>query len=254
MREDEELIAREIRIIEQQTQKESFWNVMKFALKQKNFVAYNLFYIGHQVFMILVLSSLPFWIIYIIGSRDPNIELILAATFLMGSLISIPLWFKVGRKLGNRKGIMLGTFLGATLSIPMLFISDFGTTIFIIFLLSLSIGAITTLMYPCLSDTIDQMVLESGKRTEGAYSGIRTFIGRSAIVIQAIVFAVVHQLTGYQPGAATQTPLALWGIRIIMVLIPMIFYYVGFLIMWLVYDLTPDKVSENEISLKKLGL
>ncbi|TFG15368.1 MAG: MFS transporter [Promethearchaeota archaeon] len=254
MREDKELISREIRIIEQQNQKDSFWSILKFAVKQKNFIAYNLFYIGHQVFMILVLSSLPFWTIYILRARDPNIELILAVSFLFGALLSIPLWFKVGRKLGNRKGFMIGSLLAVILSIPMLFISDFLTTVIMIFFLSIAIGAITTLMYPCLSDTIDEMVLQSGKRTEGTYSGIRTFAGRSAIVIQAIVFAVVHELTGYKAGASTQTPLALWGIRVIMVLIPMIFYLVGFLLMWLVYDLKPEKVRDIKILLKERGL
>jgi GPH family glycoside/pentoside/hexuronide:cation symporter len=254
MREDKELISREIRLIEQQTQKDSFWDILKFAVKQKNFVAYNLFYIGHQVFMILVLSSLPFWTIYILKSRDPNVELMLAVTFLLGALLSIPLWFKIGRKFGNRKGFMLGSFFAVVLSIPMLFISDITITIIIIFLMSIAIGAITTLMYPCLSDAIDEMVLISGRRTEGAYSGIRTFVGRSAIVIQAIVFAIVHEMTGYKAGAATQTPLALWGIRVIMVLIPMIFYFVGFLLMWLVYDLTPKKVERNKELLVESGL
>jgi len=254
MREDEELIAREIRIIEQQSQKESFWSVLKFAIKQKNFMAYNLFYIGSQVSIVLVLSSLPFWTIYIIGARDPNVEMMIAATYIIGSVLSIPIWFKLGRKYGNRKCFIIGAVPGIILSIPLLFVSDLAIILIIIFLTSIAGGAVNTLMYPCLSDAIDELVLKSGERNEGVYSGIRTFFGRSSIIIQAVVFAVVHQLTGYRAGAATQTPLALWGIRVIMVLIPMFFSIAGFLLMWLVYDLTPARVSENQSLLRDRGL
>ena len=254
MRENEELIAREIRIIEQQTQKESFWRALKFAIKQKNFMAYNIFYIGSQVSLVLVLSSLPFWTIYIIGTRDPNVEMMIAATYIFGSILSIPLWFKLGRKYGNRKCFMIGAVPSIILSIPLLFLSDIMLILIIILATSIAGGAVNTLMYPCLSDAIDELVLKSGERKEGIYSGIRTFFGRSAIIIQALVFTIVHQLTGYRAGAATQTPLALWGIRVIMVLIPMFFSIVGFLVMWLVYDLTPDKVRENKLLLQKHGL
>lgn len=109
-------------------------------------------------------------------------------------------------------------------------------------------------MYPCFSDVIDEIVVKTGKRQEGIYTGIRTFFGRLSIVVQAISIAVVHEITSFIPGAEIQTDLALWGIRVILALIPMIFYIVAFFFMWKVYDLTPEKVQKIQVQLKELNL
>ena len=132
----------------------------------------------------------------------------------------------------------------------MFFISDLLLSTIFIALIGVGIGAIWVLMYPCFSDVIDDIVIETEKRQEGAYTGIRTFFGRFPIVIQAIAFALVHPLTGYiagaPPGKMSQPPLAQFGIRFLMVGLPMIFYFIGFLLMWKVYTLDKACVAENK--------
>jgi GPH family glycoside/pentoside/hexuronide:cation symporter len=226
-------------------------------MKNRNFVAYVLTYMGHQVMTVMMLASLPYWNKYIIGSSDPEIETVLAAGFLVAVLISVPVWSKIGRKYGNKKAFMMGTLLTTFLFIPMFFISDLFLSTLFIALIGVGIGAIWVLMYPCFSDVIDDIVIETEKRQEGVYTGIRTFFGRFPIIIQAIAFAVIHPLTGYNPGAppgsTSQTLLAQFGIRFLMVGLPMIFYFIGFLLMWKVYNLDRVRVSENkELLLKKL--
>ena len=105
-------------------------------------------------------------------------------------------------------------------------------------------------MYPTFSDVIDEIVVKTGKRNEGIYTGIRTFFGRASNIIGALTIAIVHIATNYVPSAATQEPLAQFGIRIIMALIPMIFYFLAFILMWKVYDLTPEKVKKIQEELK----
>jgi melibiose permease len=148
---------------------------------------------------------------------------------------------------------MYGTLATSIFFIPLLFISDLLLTVITVFLLGMGIGAIWTLMYPTFSDVIDENILITNKRQEGIYNGIRMFIGRFAAVINAIAFLIVHTLTHYEPGAKTQAPPALMGIRILMAGIPMVFYFMAFIIMWKFYDLTPEKVLVNQEGLKKLG-
>ncbi|MFO8019204.1 MAG: hypothetical protein R6U96_11250 [Promethearchaeia archaeon] len=52
------------------------------------------------------------------------------------------------------------------------------------------------------------------------------------------------------PGQSSQTVLAEFGIRMHMVLIPMLFYFIAFLAMWKMYSLTLEKVRENKEKLK----
>jgi GPH family glycoside/pentoside/hexuronide:cation symporter len=115
-------------------------------------------------------------------------------------------------------------------------------------------GATWTLIYATFSDVIDEIVIKTGKREEGIYYGFRTFIGRFSIVIQAITFGIIHPLTSFNAEASIQPVQAQWGINIGMFAVPALFYLIGFLFMWKVYDLRPKKVSENKVKLKETNL
>jgi GPH family glycoside/pentoside/hexuronide:cation symporter len=255
MREDEELIASELKSIEQQKEeKESYLEIVKFSMRQKNFVVYILWYLAYYMLPLLMLSSLSFWVIYIVKSKNPMIETLLAGTFMIGAFMSVPLGLKLGRKFGNRKIFIYGSLVASLMFIPLTIVSDLTLTLITLFLIGFFYGLCWTLLYPGFSDVIDELVVKSGKRREGAYTGIRTFVGRLSFVLQAAIFATVHTVTNYAPGAKTQTPLALWGIRIIMAVAPMVFLFFGFLIMAIFYDLTPEKVNENKSLLKEKKL
>ncbi len=255
MREDEELIARELISIEdQKKEKESYLQIVKFSMKQKNFVSYVLFYLSFYMLPLLMLASLSYWTIYIIKSKNPMMEAILAMSFMIGAFISVPFWLKLGRKFGNRKCFIYGSFLTTIAFIPLIFVSDLTLTLITLFIIGFCVGANWTLLYPAFSEVIDELVVKTGKRREGAYTGIRTFVGRLSFVIQAIIFAVVHTTTNFVPGAETQTPLALWGIRIIMAVAPMICFLICFLIILFFYNLTPEIVNINKSLLKEKNL
>jgi GPH family glycoside/pentoside/hexuronide:cation symporter len=258
MREDKELIKQQHERREIEKEKAPFIETVKFALKDKNFLVYVIVYLCHQTLTVLMLASLPFWNKYIIGSSNPDVEIIISAGFLIGVIFSVPLWAFIGRKYGNRKGFIAGGLTTTLALIPLLFVGDILGTAISIGLVGLGVGAIWVLMFPCFSDVIDDVVVRTNKRQEGVYTGIRTFVGRASFVVQAIVFAVVHELTGYiagaTPGKTSQPPLALWGIREIMALIPMIFYFIGFLLMVFIYDLTKERVQKNNKIISERGL
>jgi len=258
VKEDKALIERQLRVLEEQKGKESFWQVLNGSLREKNFVAYILVSLGHAVMTVMMLSSLPFWNKYIIGSTDPELEIVMVAGFLVATLISIPIWSHLGRKLGNKKAITYGTLITTILFIPFFFVSDLLTTTILFALIGFGIGAFWVLMFPCLSDVVDNIVVDTGKRQEGTLSGIRIFTERISIIILAISFAIVHTLTGYVPGAppgqSSQTLSAQFGIRFLMAGIPMIFYFLAFLLIWKVYELDKAKVAKNSEVLKQKQL
>ncbi|MFX0058811.1 MAG: MFS transporter, partial [Candidatus Heimdallarchaeota archaeon] len=79
------------------------------------------------------------------------------------------------------------------------------------------------------------------QRKEGIYNGIQTFVGRAAMVAQAISISGVHILTGFREEATTQTVNATLGIQVHFALIPMLFMTIATIILWLFYDITPEK-------------
>ncbi|MFX1337553.1 MAG: MFS transporter [Promethearchaeota archaeon] len=252
MHEDEDIIARELKNIqEQKKEEESYLQIVKFSMKEKNFVAYVLWYLCYYMLPLLMLSSLSYWVIYIVKYRNPMIETLLAGIFMIGALVSVPLWLKMGRKFGIRKIYIYGSLMASICFIPLIFVSDLTLTLTFLFLIGFFYGSCWTLLYPGFSEVMDELVVKSGERREGAYTGIRTFIGRLSFVLQAVIFSIVHTTTKFEAGAETQKPLALWGIRIIMVIAPMVFLFIGFLLMAIFYDLTPEKVNANKALLKE---
>jgi len=253
MNEDKEMIERTFRIVNIQDKKESFLPKLKFALKQKNFIAYLMAYLAQTTVMVLMLASVPYWTQYVVNI-DQFTVLIALFAFLLASVCSAPFWIKIARKYGNRIGYMCGTGGTAISLIITMFIWSFPLVIIGFILIGFSMGATWSLIYVQFSDVIDEIVLRTGKREEGVYYGFRTFFGRLSIVIQAITFGIIHSLTNFDPTSSTQSIQAQWGIIFGMFAVPAVLYFVGFLFMWKVCDLTPDKVQDIKNKLRELNL
>jgi len=101
---------------------------------------------------------------------------------------------------------------------------------------------------------IDEATVKSGKHLEGAFMGVYTFFLRFSLIAQGLIFALVHQLTGFDANLIIQTDLALFGIRMHTALIPMILTLIGFVIFVKVYNLTPERTKEIKEKLKELKL
>ena len=253
MREDKEMIDRTFRISDNQEEKESFIPKLKFALKQKNFVAYLMAYLAQTTVMVLMLASVPYWSQYVVKVNEVDILIALFA-FLLSSVCSAPFWIKIARKYGNRIGYMCGTGGTAIFLVITMFIWSFPLVIIGFILIGISMGATWSLIYVMFSDVIDEIVLKTGKREEGVYYGFRTFFGRLSIVIQALTFGIIHPLTNFNPRVSQQPIQAQWGIIFGMFAIPALLYFIGFVFMWKVCDLKPEKVQDIKNQLKELNL
>ncbi|MBD3196752.1 MAG: MFS transporter [Candidatus Lokiarchaeota archaeon] len=253
MKENKRMIDRTFIQENMDEDKEKYYQKIKFALKQKNFIAYLFAYLAQTTVMVLMLASIPYWLEYIL-KVDDFYEMVILVVFLLSSVISSPFWIKIARKYGNRIGYMCGT-LGTGISlIATMFIWQFPYVLIGFIFIGFCMGATWSLIYPAFSDVIDEIVVKTERREEGIYYGFRTFIGRFSIVIQALTFGIIHTLTFFNPTSSTQPILAQWGIIIGMFLVPAIFYLIGFLFMWKVYDLTPKIVQNNKQKLIHLEL
>lgn len=231
------------------TEQVKFTKVLKVAVKQRSFIGLLLLYMFYQTVVSLLLGSIPYLVRFILNEKA-IVESYILLGYIVAGLISVPIWGKLALKEGNNKKIfMIGGLLFGIGTIPFLFISSVMGAILIAVILGVGMIGFWLMLNPIISDVIDEAISESGIRQEGLYMGVRTFFGRIAIMLQAIIFALVHIFTGFEPGSATQSPTAIFGLRLQMGLIPAIIMIIGVLIFWKLYDLTPEK---KEIIRKKL--
>jgi len=174
------------------------------------------------------------------------------AGFLISVLVFTPVWVKVMHKLNdNRKlAIITGAMLTA-LTTPMIFTNTYLGFLLSMILWGIPLGAFWMIQPVILADVIDESVVRTGERKEGIYNGFQQFFSRLAIVVQALSFATVHIMTGFVEGASVQTPLAQWGIHVHLALIPIIAMIIGLIIFYKFYNLTPEKIHENQLKILK---
>ena len=252
-RDDQVIVDRYIANYEKM-ETESFFKEFKASLTQKAFVAYILLYFCYQVMIKSMTASISYAVRFMLKMEAVAISLIMGA-FLIGVIIGLPFWIKLAHKTNdNRKVMMLSGILMTVSVAPLIFIEDYILIIIIMFVWGLSQGGFWAMLNPVFADVIDESVVKSGKREEGLYNGFQTFFARLAFAAQAVSFAVVHTLTGFEEGATTQSEAAIMGIHIHLALIPMIFMIVGLLIFKKFYDLTPEKIDANQAKIKQMGL
>ncbi|MHA1803685.1 MAG: MFS transporter [Promethearchaeota archaeon] len=253
IRETKNMINRYV-IVDMHKEKEGFFSVMKKAVKQKNFMLFVfLTFLGDVVFN-CVLASIHYFVKYTIRAPASFATPLLALT-IIGSIASVPLFLKLMRKINdNKKVAIIGSTIFLLTLLTLIFFWDPITFLICAFLFGIGVSAFKTPRFPVLSDTLDETVIKTGMHQESVYMGANTFFQRFSIITQAIIFALAHVLTGFDPNIESQTPLALFGIRMQAAIIPAIFLFIGIIVFAKYYDLTAEKTKENKQKLKEMGL
>jgi len=260
-REDKEMINDYLELYKKNPVRDSFFNSLKTALKQKSFVVYMVIYTMYQSQIVTMQNSIHYAVDFVLiqpaGMTVNFMSTLIFASFLVGVIVATPLWLRFSHRINNNKNVMLiaSIFLGVC-ALPLVFFRDYWAVVITMFIWgALGLSGFWFMIFPVMSDVIDESVVITGKREEGVYSGFSQFFARIGIIAQALTFAIVHYFTGFNdtPGA-TQTPLAIFGIQMHLGLIPAIFIFVGAFFFWRYYKLTPDKIQENQDKILSLGL
>ncbi|MBD3198257.1 MAG: MFS transporter [Candidatus Lokiarchaeota archaeon] len=237
-------------------EKTPFLKSLKQALKHGSFVAFIIGYTFYRCLVVSMQASVPYVVEFVL-IKDDDYVTILSAGFLVGALISSPIWAWFAQKTNNnKKALLISSSLLVLFTIPLTFINSWIIMLFGMLLWGIGLGGYWTMISPVLADIIDESVVQTGKREEGIYNGFLQFFGRLGILFQAISFTLVHELTGFLEGepVSAQGPLAIFGIQLHFALIPAIVMLIGTIIFWKKYNLTPDKVDEHQAKVTELKL
>lgn len=253
-REDQATIDLYLEKTRKKKEKEPFFTIMMRALKQSSFL---IFIIGYALYRCLVISmqaSIPYVVDYVLEEPEDFVT-ILSAGFLIGALVSSPIWAYLAERTNNNKRIMLiSSILLVVFTIPLTFIYDWIIMFIVTSLWGVGLGGYWTMISPVMADVIDESVVTTETREEGIYNGFLQFFGRMGILFQAITFTIVHLLTGFVVGAESQGPLAVFGVQLHFALIPAIAMLIGTILFWKYYQLTPDKVDAHQEKIKTLKI
>ncbi|MFX1283188.1 MAG: MFS transporter [Promethearchaeota archaeon] len=239
---------------EREEEKESFISLLKIIFKHKNFMVVMMIFFLDSIIGASLTASISYIVKYDL-KMDPIIASVVLAGFLLGALGSMIFWLRYAQQLNNnRKMLIIGVFLNTIFLFPLIFAWNLFSLLLGVILLGIGGGALRIGRNPVIADVIDEAVVKTGTKIEGSLMGIYTFFNRLALIAQGFIFAIVHELTGFNPDVSDQTFLALLGIRIHTALIPMILCLLGLIIFVKVYDLTPERTMDIQALLKAEGM
>ena len=254
--ESDELKERFLRGYDNNENKEmvSYWKTMKKAFKRKNFTSTFFVYMMLSLSVTLYLASGIYFMKDVL--RLPlSYSIFTALAMFLGFILFIPFWVNRMNKYGAHNVMKASLIILSIAVFPILWITTIEEAVFFAFTGGIAIGAFTLALAPVSADVYDECTVTDGKHQEAMYEGIRTFFFRFALIFQAVIFTVVHLLTSYNPDPdAIQTPLAIFGIRIHMGLIPALLNLTAFFILVKWYDLEGEKKLAVQKKLRELGL
>ena len=226
-----------------------FFKAMRKALRHRDLVAFLLLLFLYQSGTMCMTSSVHYVGNYILNVPSSGTTIIFAG-MLGGTLISIPFWTALSKRLkNNQKMLLITCVVMAAFAFPMTFIStSMGFTIFMA-LWGVGFGGFWTFMGPAMADIIDSIVVEEKRRDDGIYMGIRAFFMRFSYASQAVVFWLTHKLTNFNADPYSES--AKFGISLHMAAIPALFFLAGALVF---YKLNTLDIKQIAINKKELAL
>ncbi|MBN2154474.1 MAG: MFS transporter [Candidatus Lokiarchaeota archaeon] len=241
---------------EDEEKQESFWKYLKLGLATKSYVAYLCFYVGNKIWDQFVLGTLPYWNKYVLV-KDPDSMTILLALFIIGQLVSVPVWTIISKKIGFRKTMIYAGFGQALLTTPFIFITDYTVSMPFFFIAGFGNGGMWTMLAPVFAEVLDELSIKTKKRDSGVFVGINVFFGRLMIIVFTAVTLIVHILTNFDetlPFGQLQNPAATFGIRGLLAIVPSVGLAIFIGLFALIYDIKGDKKKMIEQKKAELGI
>ena len=232
-------------------EKISFLKTMKIVIKQKNFMLVLFTYIFFMIAMGLIsMNSVNF--IGDVLQADQEIRTIESLFMLISSLLTIPIWFKVAKKIDHSALFSLGLFLFGFIVLCNFFIVNLLQLFIIAFLRGIAIAMFLIMLSPLFADVYDEIAVKTQKHHQATLLGIRNFFLKISVTIQSFIVAIIHILTIYDP--VNPSTMGIFGLRLIQGLLPFMFCSIGALTFCIWYDLRGKKKREIMQKLHEMGL
>jgi len=222
---------------------------VRIVLKNSPFKCLAAMYFLQSLAMGILMAGLIYYVKYVMGLPESSVGLVTGILFIT-AIIFMPVWVKLGGKLGKIKAyfrgiimltIMLLSLLLTPASHPLLFYGQ-------VFLLGVGFSSFQLFPWSMLPDTIEYDELESGRRREGIFSGIWAAGQKTAYALGPSIVGFMLSLSGFD-ALGSQSDTTVTAIRLIFCLGTAGFFLLS-LIPFLKYDLTESHFAELKTQIK----
>jgi GPH family glycoside/pentoside/hexuronide:cation symporter len=178
-------------------------------------------------------TMLPFWRKYALGIQGEGMvfgvrmgageqEAVLLGLPILLCIPSLLVWRPIVPRLGNRKTWILASFVFIPGFLLVALANNFSTGVLGTVLAAPGLAGSMIMPFPVISEVIDDDAAHHGYQRSGIFFGMSWGIVKLAFSAQGVLFATVMSLAGYVAGNEVQTASAVWGIRFLIGITPVI--------------------------------
>lgn len=174
-------------------------------------------------------------------------------TLLVASMLTIPLWVWLCKKMGKKQAYFMGMTLTLTAVLVFAFFADMLGTVPALVLMALAgVGFSSHYVGPwaIVPDTIEYGYAETGRRSEGVYYSVWTFVIALGGALAGFLVGQGLDLFGYIPDTV-QSGRSILGIRLLIGVLPGIFILVANIVLAM-YPLTKKHYENILEKIKKM--
>jgi len=145
---------------------------------------------------------------------------------------ALAVWQRFVPRLGYRKAWMAANLFFIPGLLVMIFANNFYTGLIGTVLIVPGLAGYMIMPLPMLAEIIDDDARKHGLRREGIFFGMNGGIVKAAFSMQGLLFATVLSVAGYVSGQAVQSGSAIWGIRFLIGVTPILSIIVSHWMLW----------------------
>ncbi|UCD86067.1 MAG: MFS transporter [Deltaproteobacteria bacterium] len=172
--------------------------------------------------------------------RDPKLVRYVVLCYIVGAALSVALWVRLARKIGKNNTLTISMLVAAT-AFLLAFTYHEGTWLRWLILAMIAgtgLGCSLTVVPSIAADVIDSDELETGRRREGAFFGVWTFVEKCAVGLAVFIGISGLHLIGYEPNVE-QTSSVILGMKLLYCILPGICHVAAALI-FRKFPITPE--------------
>lgn len=241
-------------LIPEENENLGLWEATKTTIKNKNFLAFAIFNFSMIYVQFAIMSNLSFYIQDVLNVSNENpLSFLPLLLFVLFTMLGLPIGMYLNEKIGGKRGVIYLSLVVIVGFIMITFTEHIVLASISFAILGLGYSGQLLISLTLLADVVDEDELETGVRREGMYFGTNALITKPAQSLAAIIAGLVFFLTGYNQdlkSGETQSNSAIFGIKLLIGIIPAIFVLIGIIVLALYYPLDGTKEEFKEMKRK----
>jgi Na+/melibiose symporter-like transporter len=171
-------------------------------------------------------TTAPYVAEYVLQRKD--LVATLPAAYIISAVVSVPIWVRVSRRVGPRDAWFVGMLIAAVAFAGFFFVDkgDVAMVLGCMVVAGTGMGCGGILSSTILTQVIDLDTRRTGEQKEGTYAAMMALALKVGISLAIVFSGVVLSATGFTPNAS-QTSTSLFGIRILISILPCSGFVIG---------------------------